>query len=188
MGSLVSKPPEMQELGVRLPQVLGLRVPATPPPSHPQFRRPNPSGLANSKLAARRVVEPSEAVSLAANDQATQRSALAVWALATVAGQPVVGMLPLGILAAESIALGERVETFAVRLHRQPMPLARLPSVGLPSAVLPLSGYLAAAVAAAVAARLGISCTGSRNSLRPPAAWMPRVASTAGLEIRGSFA
>ena len=180
---------------MRLPQVLGLRVPATPPPSHPQFRRPNPSGLANSKLAARRVVEPSEAVSLAANDPATQRSALAVWALATVAGQPVVGMLPLGILAAGSIALGERVEkatgaqdaTFAVRLHRQPMPLARLPSVGLPSAVLPPSGYLAA-VAAAVAARLGISCTGSRNCLRPPEAWMPRVASTAGLEIRGSFA
>lgn len=172
---------------MRLPQVLGLRVPATPPPSHPQFRRPNLSGLANSKLAARRVVEPSEAVSLAANDPATQRSALAVWALATVAGQPVVGMLPLGILAAGSIALGERVETFAVRLHRQPMPLARLPSVGLPSAVLPPSGYLAA-VAAAVAARLGISCTGSRNCLRPPEAWMPRVASTAGLEIRGSFA
>lgn len=163
---------------MRLPQVLGLRVPATPPPSHPQFRRPNLSGLANSKLAARRVVEPSEAVSLAANDQATQRSALAVWALATVAGPK----------AAGSIALGERVETFAVRLHRQPMPLARLPSVGLPSAVLPPSGYLAAAVAAAVAARLGISCTGSRNCLRPPAAWMPRVASTAGLEIRGSFA
>lgn len=179
MGSLVSKPPEMQKLGVRLPQVLGLRVPATPPPSHPQFRRPNLSGLANSKLAARRVVEPSEAVSLAANDQATQRSALAVWALAATLAGP---------KAAESIALGERVETFAVRLHRQPMPLARLPSVGLPSAVLPPSGYLAAAVAAAVAARLGISCTGSRNSLRPPEAWMPRVASTAGLEIRGSFA
>jgi hypothetical protein len=184
MGSLVSKPPEMQELGVRLPQVLGLRVPATPPPSHPQFRRPNPSGLANSKLAARRVVEPSEAVSLAANDPATQRSALVVWALAVWASAATLA----GPKAAESIALGERVETFAVRLHRQPIPLARLPSVGLPSAVLPLSGYLAAAVAAAVAARLGISCTGSRNSLRPPAAWMPRVASTAGLEIRGSFA